>query len=82
MNDESFRFHLVADLGRNPEWEISGAALCQLRMHLHHLTLMKQASTVAWYSINLKGTYRFKSTGDVAELEQMMRYTEVYKPVR
>ncbi len=46
------------------------------------LAIVKQASPVAWYNINLKGTYRFKSTGDVLDLEQMMRHIEGYKPVR
>jgi hypothetical protein len=38
------------------------------------LAIVKQASPVAWYNINLKGTYRFKSTGKVPNLEQMMRH--------
>lgn len=46
------------------------------------LAIVKQASPVAWYNINLKGTYRFKSSGEVPDLEQMMRYIEGYKPVR
>jgi TnpA family transposase len=46
------------------------------------LAVVKQASPVAWYNINLKGTYRFKSTGEVPDLEQMMRHIEGYKPVR
>ncbi|MFT6286530.1 MAG: TnpA family transposase [Alcanivorax sp.] len=46
------------------------------------LAIVKQASPVAWYNINLKGTYRFKSTGEVPDLEQMMRHIEGYKPVR
>ena len=46
------------------------------------LAIVKQASPVAWHNINLKGTYRFKSTGKVPDLEQMMRHIEGYKPVR
>ncbi|MFK7975221.1 MAG: Tn3 family transposase [Halioglobus sp.] len=46
------------------------------------LAIVKQASPVAWYNINLKGTYRFKSTGKVPDLEQMMRHIDGYKPVR
>jgi TnpA family transposase len=42
------------------------------------LAIVKQASPVAWYNINLKGTYRFKSTGEVPDLEQMMRNIEGY----
>ena len=47
------------------------------------LAIVKQASpAVAWYNINLKGTYRFKSTGKVPDLEQIMRHIEGYRPVR
>jgi TnpA family transposase len=46
------------------------------------LAIVKQASPVAWYNINLKGTYRFKSTGEVPDLEKMMRHIEGYKPIR
>jgi hypothetical protein len=46
------------------------------------LAIVKQASPVAWYNINIKGMYRFKSSGKVPDLEQMMHYIEGYKPVR
>ncbi|MBT4522438.1 MAG: Tn3 family transposase [Halieaceae bacterium] len=46
------------------------------------LAIVKQASPVAWYNINLKGTYRFKSTGKLPDFEQMMRHIEGYRPVR
>jgi hypothetical protein len=40
------------------------------------LAILRQPSPVAWYNINLKGTYRFKSTGKVPDLEQMIRHIE------
>lgn len=58
-----------------------------LKSFEHHkdeqkLGIVKQASPVAWYNITLKGSYRFKSTGEVPDLEQMIRHIEGYKPVR
>ncbi|MFT5710840.1 MAG: putative transposase [Halioglobus sp.] len=41
-----------------------------------------KSSQLAWEQFYAKGTYRFKSTGTVPDLEQMMRHIEGYKPVR
>jgi hypothetical protein len=46
------------------------------------VAIVRQASPAAWYNINLKGTFRFKSTGKVPDLEQMMRHIEGCKPAR
>ena len=44
--------------------------------------IVKQASPVAWYNINLKGTYNFELSEKLPELEELMRSIEGYLPVR
>jgi len=45
------------------------------------IELVKQASPVAWYNINLKGTYNFELSDDLLNIEEMMRSIEGYRPV-
>jgi hypothetical protein len=42
---------------------------------------VKQASPVAWYNINLKGTYNFEMSDDMPNLEEMMKSIDGYLPV-
>jgi hypothetical protein len=46
------------------------------------IAIVKQASPVAWYNINLKGTYHFELSEKLPDLEQMMRSIEGYLPVQ
>lgn len=36
------------------------------------ISIVKQASSVAWYNINWKGTYHFELSEKLPDLEQMM----------
>ncbi|MDF1655953.1 MAG: Tn3 family transposase, partial [Coxiellaceae bacterium] len=45
------------------------------------IEIVKQASPVAWYNINLKGTYNFELSDDLPNLEEMMRSIDGYQPV-
>ena len=45
------------------------------------IEVVKQASPVAWYNINLKGTYHFELSEDLPSLEEMMRYIDGYQPI-
>lgn len=45
------------------------------------IEVVKQASPVAWYNINLKGTYNFELSDDLPNLEEMMRSIDGYLPV-
>jgi TnpA family transposase len=45
------------------------------------IEIVKQASPVAWYNINLKGTYNFELSEKLPTLEEMMRSIEGYLPV-
>ena len=44
------------------------------------ITIVKQASPVAWYNINLKRTYLFELSEKLPGLEEMMRSIEGYLP--
>ena len=44
--------------------------------------IVKQASPVAWYNINLKGIYTFELSEKLPDLEELMRSIEGYLPVR
>lgn len=44
--------------------------------------IVKQASPVAWYNINLKGTYNFELSEKMPDLEELMRSIEGYLPVQ
>jgi TnpA family transposase len=46
------------------------------------IAIVKQASPVAWYNINLKGTYHFELSENLPDLEQMMRSIEGYLPIQ
>ena len=45
------------------------------------IEIVKKASPVAWYNINLKGTYNFELSDDLPNLEEMMRSIDGYLPV-
>ena len=45
------------------------------------VAIVKQASPVAWYNINLKGTYNFELSDELPSLEEMMRSIDGYLPV-
>lgn len=45
------------------------------------IAIVKQASPVAWYNINLKGTYSFELSKMLPDLEDMMRSIEGYLPI-
>ncbi len=47
----------------------------------HKIEIVKQASPVAWYNINLKGTYNFELSDDLPNLEEMMSSIDGYLPV-
>ncbi len=44
--------------------------------------IVKQASPVAWYNINLKGTYNFEMSEKLPDLDDIMRSIEGYLPVQ
>ncbi len=44
--------------------------------------IVKQASPVAWYNINLKGTYNFEMSEKLPDLDDLMRSIEGYLPSR
>ena len=46
------------------------------------IRIVKQASPVAWYNLNLKGTYNFELSEKLPDLEELMRSIEGYLPVR
>jgi hypothetical protein len=46
------------------------------------IQIVKQASPVAWYNINLKGTYNFELSEKLPNLEELMRSVEGYLPVK
>jgi hypothetical protein len=48
---------------------------------LQKIEIAKQASPVACYNINLKGTYNFELSDDLPNLEGMMRSIDGYLPV-
>jgi hypothetical protein len=45
---------------------------------LQKIEIAKQASPVAWYNINLKGTYNFELSDDLPNLEEIMRSIDEY----
>lgn len=45
------------------------------------IAIVKQASPVAWYNINMKGTYHFELSEKLPDLVEMMRSIEGYLPV-
>lgn len=45
------------------------------------IEIVKQSSPVAWYNINLKGTYNFELSDDLLNLEEMMRSIDGYQPI-
>lgn len=45
------------------------------------IAIVKQASPVAWFNINLKGTYEFEVSEKLPDLEEMMLSIEGYLPV-
>jgi len=46
------------------------------------IRIVKQASPVAWYNINLKGTYNFELSEKLPNLEELMRSIEGYLPIQ
>ena len=46
------------------------------------IRIVKQASPVAWYNINLKGTYSFEVSEKLPNLEELMHSIEGYLPVK
>ena len=44
--------------------------------------IVKQASPVAWYNINLKGTYNFQLSEKLPDLDELMSSIEGYLPVQ
>ena len=54
---------------------------CRQQPARHAIILLNKASPVAWYNINLKGTYNFELSDDLPELEDMMRSIDGYMPV-
>lgn len=65
----------------------NSAILSQLLISFEHqqdeekIRIVKQASPVAWYNINLKGTYHFELSEKLPELDDLMSKIEGYKPV-
>ncbi len=45
------------------------------------IAIVKQASPVAWYNINLKGTYHFELSEKLPDLVEIMRSIEGYLPI-
>ncbi len=62
--------------------------LSQLLISFEHqqdeekIQIVKQASPVAWYNINLKGTYNFELGEKLPDLDDLMSKIEGYKPVQ
>jgi TnpA family transposase len=46
------------------------------------IAIVKQASPVAWYNINLKGTYNFELNEKLPDLDEMMQSIEGYLPIK
>ena len=46
------------------------------------IQIVKQASPVAWYNINLKGTYNFQLSEKLPDLNELMSSIEGYLPVQ
>ena len=46
------------------------------------IAIVKRASPVAWYNINLKGTYNFELNEKLPDLDEMMQSIEGYLPVK
>ncbi len=46
------------------------------------IQIVKQASPVAWYNINLKGTYNFQRSRKLPDLDELMSSIEGYIPVQ
>ncbi len=46
------------------------------------IDIVKQASPVAWYNINLKGTYHFELSEKLPEFEEVMRSIQGYLPTK
>lgn len=46
------------------------------------IQIVKQASPVAWYNINLKGTYNFELSEKLPDLEELMLSIDGYRPVQ
>lgn len=46
------------------------------------IQIVKQASPVAWYNINLKGTYNFQRSEKLPDLDELMSSIEGYIPVQ
>ena len=46
------------------------------------IQVVKQASPVAWYNINLKGTYNFELSEKLPDLEELMLSIDGYRPVQ
>lgn len=85
-------------VGQNVDVNVASDALCliyfnsailsQLLISFEYqqdeekLQIVKQASPVAWYNINLKGTYNFELSEKLPDLDDLMSKIEGYKPLQ
>jgi len=66
----------------------NSAILSQLLISFEHqqdeekIQIVKQASPVAWYNINLKGTYNFELSEKLPDLDNLMSKIDGYKPIK
>ncbi len=66
----------------------NSAILSQLLISFEHqqdeekIQIVKQASPVAWYNINLKGTYHFKLSEKLPDFDDLMSKIEGCLPVQ
>jgi hypothetical protein len=54
----------------------------EYQMDEEKIQIVKQASPVAWYNINLKGTYNFQRSEKLPDLDELMSSIEGYIPVQ
>jgi hypothetical protein len=97
VNEDQFRgssdeeielWNECARLVTNAIIYFNSSILSQLLTSFEHqndntrIQIVKQASPVAWYNINLKGTYNFELSEKLPNLEELMRSIEGYLPVK
>ena len=87
-DEEILPWNECARLLTNAIIYFNSAILSQLLMSFEHqgyeekIKIVKQASPVAWYNINLKGTYNFELSEKLPALEELMHSIEGYLPVQ
>ena len=87
-DEEILLWNECARLVTNAIIYFNSKVLSQLLASFEHqlyeekVEIVKQASPVAWYNINLKGTYNFELNDELPELKDLMRLIEGYLPIK